>query len=122
MNVPPLNIIKATKVTLNGRIVPALELVIGAGFYSEAANLTFSYNITSYTARQIVFQISFDNPMLISANDDPETLIVKFNAKYFFFTKWGRTIQQDELRRFIPRQLTRGGFAETLAAAGETLS
>lgn len=51
MFVPPLNVIKATEVTLNGRIVPALELVIGAGFYSEAANLTFSYNITSYTAR-----------------------------------------------------------------------
>ena len=40
-----------------------------------------------------------DNPMLISAGDDPKTLIVKFNAKYFFYTKWGRTIQQDELRK-----------------------
>ncbi len=97
---PPLNVIRATKVTLKGRTVPALELVIGAGYYSEADNLTFSYNITSYTARQIVFQLSFDNPMLISAGDDPKTLIVKFNAKYFLFTKWGRTIQQDELSKF----------------------
>jgi hypothetical protein len=93
MNVPPLNVIKATKVTLKGRVVPALELEIKAGFYSEVDNLTFSYNITSYTARQIVFQLNFDHPILISANDDPETLIVKFNAKYFFFTKWGRSIQ-----------------------------
>ena len=46
MNVPPLNVIKATKVTLKGRVVPALELEIKAGFYSEVDNLTFSYNIT----------------------------------------------------------------------------
>lgn len=52
--------------------MPALELKLNPGYYSDPANLTFSYNITAITPRTISVKINFDAPQLISSLDDPD--------------------------------------------------
>lgn len=72
MNVPPLEIIRGQKVLVKGKKVPALELKLKPGYYSDPDNLTFSYNITAVTPRTISLKLNFDVPQLISSLDDPD--------------------------------------------------
>jgi hypothetical protein len=93
MNVPFVEVMKTTLVKKDGQWVPALELIIAPGYYSMPGNLTFTYNITSYSPRMMTLKINLDNPLLVSSYDDPDALIVKFNAKFFFFSDYGRLIK-----------------------------
>lgn len=80
MSNPPLSVIMAQQVVVNGAVLPALELKLKPGYYSDPSNLTFSYNITAITPLTITVQIYFDVPELISTMDDPESMEVHFNG------------------------------------------
>jgi hypothetical protein len=80
MSNPPLSVIMAQQVVVNGELVPALELKLKPGYYSDPMNLTFSYNITAITPLTISLQIYFDVPELISSMEDPDSMEVHFNG------------------------------------------
>lgn len=104
MVAPPLDQIQSVKVIINGKELPALEVAILPGFYSTPENLTFTYNITSYTPKLLTIQLNFDDPSIVSSLDDPDKVQVKFNGYYFFFSDQGRTIKEDtKLVKSLPR-------------------
>lgn len=48
MSVPPLSAIQNATITMNSKVVPALEVIIIPGYYSDPKMLKFNYTITNY--------------------------------------------------------------------------
>jgi len=71
---PPLELIcNATVKDFKGDSeIPALLVTIKPGAHSRLLNLSMSYNITSYSKRTLDVKITFDNPLQVSSEADPE--------------------------------------------------
>ena len=91
---------------MNSKVVPALEVIIIPGYYSDPKMLKFNYTITNYDPTQLNIQLNFENPLYVSSLDDPDMLQINFNAFFFFFTEFGKTVATGTtLQRRLPIML-----------------
>jgi len=121
MVVAPLDFIISSTVEVNNQKVPVIFLSINPGYYSNTDDLTFTYNITSYTAKQMKIQLNFDRPLYVSKErDDLDYLVVIFYGQYYFFDTDGLLMTKNKkLRKAIPTQIPVGGTASSLSASGD---
>lgn len=51
MIVPPLDVMRGLKFLENGKLYHLIDLKLKPGYYSDIANLNFTFNITAITER-----------------------------------------------------------------------
>ena len=66
--------------------------------------MKFSYNVTSYTSREMSLMVLFEKPLYISKDfESREFLEIEFVIKYFFFDTEGLFLEDNfKIRREIP--------------------
>lgn len=92
------------------------------GDYSDMEDLKFSYNITSYTSREMKFKLLFEKPIYVSADIESKDYIeAVFYGNFYFFDTDGLLIEkQKTLRKVLPTMMPLGGASEALADSGES--
>ncbi len=78
--------------TKDGNIVPAFEVKVIPGIYSEPELLQFYYNIMSKTDTAMTLKLSFKNPIEVS-RFDIETLKIIFNDPLLLMGSKGEMIE-----------------------------
>ena len=76
MVTPPVEMIQSATVynRTTRKTLPALQLTIIPSRYSDPKNLSFTYNITSYTKTSLEIKLNFDNPAIVSSLAEPDRL------------------------------------------------
>ena len=84
-------------------IEDALEVKLLGGTYTDEDKLGFSYEIISISPSGMDFQFTFDDPLEISQNEDPERIEIVLNLQNF--TRDGSQDMSGllKMRSFIPR-------------------
>ena len=60
-------------------------MLVEPGDWSDKHFLNFTWNVTEFTGRFMKIQLYFENAKYVSSQDDPETLVVNFLHRQFFF-------------------------------------
>lgn len=93
--VPNITMITNGTVAINGEELPVLHLEIEPGEDSDLKMLGFTWRVVSQTARKLVIQMIFDEPLFISANSDKEVLKATFRDPFMFTAKNGLQIKKE---------------------------
>lgn len=74
-------------------IVPTMDVDIMPGYYSDANNLTFFWNVTSYEGQSLEMQLYFDSAVYISSQEIPEELRIAFYETNLFYCFEGQPLK-----------------------------
>ena len=79
-------------------------MTVVPGYYSDGNDLKFTYNITSYSSREMKMLVLFEKPLYVSKDfESREYMEIEFVTKYFFFDNEGLFLEDNfKVRREIP--------------------
>jgi len=104
---PDLSMIHNGTVTVYGITYPVLEIKIEPGEFSDDKRLKFDWIVVEQTPTSIRIQLYFNEAKFISANGDPEILMIMFRDPEMFRGVNTLLIKPDKrtLQRVLPGQL-----------------
>ena len=68
---------------------PIFELRVAVGAYSEPEKMGYTWEPVAFSGRTLSLKISFENPIYISAEEDPELLEIVIRDGSMFLSESG---------------------------------
>lgn len=117
--------------------LPAFTFKVVSGAFSDQAKLGYSWKVVTFGKRSLELQITFENPIYISMEEEPEFAEVTIKQASIFISEAGLPLDMSQvkpqsrrlapaveeplvLRKKIPKQKDAGDSAKLAAAALES--
>jgi len=94
-------------VEIDGKTLPALQVEVLPGEWSNVADLNMTWNATEKTDRSLTIIVTFTSAINVSASFEPDYFQVIFNDPLLCFSAGGRIIEKKNrlLTKNMPRQM-----------------
>ena len=97
-----------------------LEIKIIPGVYSDPSVLGFTYNITGMSGTEIDFKFTFDKPLAISQELEPERVNITLNMERFTHPDGLEMAGYAIMTSFVPRQIPSEAEAKSIEDSGSS--
>ena len=84
-----------------------MRVEIDPALMQDPTKVALSWNVTYLGPSEMQLQLKFDNPLYISVEIEPDTLVINFDDEALFVSKQGIKIPEEHrtLRRTLSTQL-----------------